>query len=83
MGWGVAVQSGGYTVKHPVDVAEYFVVPKPYDSIAGAFEPGRSLTVGACGMLPSVHLNDQSAIVANEISHVIADWNLSAEAKPT
>jgi len=62
---------------------QHLIIPEPQDSIAPCLQPLRARQVFGFGnrVLPTINLDDERGLRAEEITHVRADWLLASEAK--
>jgi hypothetical protein len=68
--------------EHAIKIAEYFIVPKPDDSIAIRLDASVPRSLVHRGVLPTINFNDEPAFMAHEIYNVRADVLLPPELEP-
>jgi hypothetical protein len=55
-------------LKHTVNIAHYFIIPKAQHTVVAVPQPLVAHTIGfTIRMLPTIQLDDQSRITANEV----------------
>ncbi len=62
--------------EHSVRIAKHIIVPEPKHAIACITQPTIPLTVSVSVVLPTIHFDNDTAFMTNEISYVVPDRHL-------